>query len=229
MTTTSLCNQSLGELVTEEPARAAVFERLGLDYCCHGRRSLAEACASKGLDAETVAAQVEQATGAPASWRGGSLTDLAAHVVATHHRYLWDELPLLDALSAKVARVHGERHPELRDTRALVGAFRADLEQHMRKEELVLFPAIERLEQGVRDFPFGSISNPIGMMEAEHERDGAILEQLRARTDGYTVPADACASYRTLYERLGRLERDTHEHIHLENNVLFPGAASLHS
>ena len=161
------------------------------------------------------------------TWTTLDATSLAAHVVATHHTYLWEELPLLDALATKVHSVHVGRHPELDEVADLVTALRDDLEPHMLKEERVLFPAIAALAAGQREFPFGSVANPIRMMVAEHDRAGELLTRLRAVTTNYSVPPDACASYRSLYERLAAVEADTHVHIHKENHVLFPAALRL--
>jgi regulator of cell morphogenesis and NO signaling len=147
--------------------------------------------------------------------------------VGTHHRYLHEELPLLDDLAAKVLGVHGERHPELAEVHLLVGHLRADIEPHLLREEHVLFPAIEVLVGGGHDFPFGSIANPIRMMTTEHDRDGKALRALREATSDYAVPADACASYRSLYERLEALELDTHLHILKENHTLFPAVLAI--
>lgn len=225
----TLTARNLGDLVAELPARAAVFDRLGLDYCCHGQRPLAEACAEAGLDPAEVAAALDP----PAAPQTGSSASrlapaaLADHIEATHHSYLHAELPELTALAAKVLDVHGERHPELAEVRRLVGDLHADLEPHMLKEERVLFPAIRALVGGTRDFPFGSVRNPISVMMAEHDRAGELLAQLRGATSGYVVPDDGCASYRSLYARLEQLEADTHLHIHLENNVVFPAAIAL--
>ena len=148
--------------------------------------------------------------------------------MATHHGYLREELPLLGALAAKVESVHAARHPELTEVRALVDALRADLEPHLDKEERVLFPAIRALiYDGRRDFPFGPMANPVRMLTIEHDRAGELLDALRRATSGYAVPGDACASYRSLCERLAELEHDTHVHVHKENNVLFPAALAL--
>jgi regulator of cell morphogenesis and NO signaling len=216
---------TLADLVADQPARAEVLDRLGLDYCCHGQRPLGDAARDAGLQVETVLRALDVPDG-PVSdgWQQLGLADLAAHVVETHHHYLWVEMPRLEELATKVASVHGDRHPEVAVVRELVGALRADLEPHMTKEERVLFPAIGLLETGAHEFPFGHIANPVRMMCSEHEHAGALLEQLRTTTSGYRVPADGCASYRSLYERLVRLEADTHLHIHKENNVLFPAA-----
>ena len=221
-------DSSLGNLVVENPAAARVLERFGLDYCCHGDRTLGDACAAAGLDAGTVAAELGAApsVGTP-RWSTLDAPALARDIVDTHHRYLHEELPLLDALAAKVLSVHGERHPELGEVRRLVAALRADLEPHLAKEERILFPAIEALAAGRTEFAFGTVANPIRMMSSEHDRAGDLLAALRRVTGDYAVPPDGCASYRSLYERLAALEADTHLHIHKENNVLFPAALRI--
>ncbi len=224
-----LTARSLGDLVTEVPARAEVFDRFGLDYCCHGQRPLAEACAEAGLDPSRVAAAIDAAGGPAARGTDHPVAPaaLADHIEATHHVYLHAELPALTALAGKVFDVHGERHPELAEVRRLVDEIRAELDPHLMKEERILFPAIRALVAGERSFPFGTVRNPIRMMAAEHDQAGELLAQLRSVTGGYAVPDDACASYRSLYARLEHLETDTHRHIHLENNVLFPAAIAI--
>ncbi len=219
---------TLGDLVVANPAAARLLDTLGLDYCCHGDRSLAAACDAAGLDVAVVdAALADLDTEGDTTWATLDAPALAAHIVDTHHRYLHAELPLLEALAAKVVTVHGERHPELTDVHRQVAELRADLEPHLMKEERVLFPAIEALATGPAEFPFGSVANPIRVMLMEHDRAGELLVELRAAAGGYAVPDDACASYRALYERLEALELDTHQHIHKENHVLFPAALRL--
>jgi len=226
MTTTT--DQTLGDLVTARPAAARILERHGLDYCCGGDRPLTEACDAAGVAVGDVVADLDElAPGDPEAWAALPPPGLAADIVATHHAYLHEELPLLDALADKVLRVHGDRHPELAEVRRLVAELAADLVPHLLKEERVLFPAIALLAEGHRDFPFGSIAAPITMMLAEHDRAGELLAALRAATGAYRPPADACASYRSLYERLDALEADTHLHVHKENNVLFPAVLRL--
>ena len=223
---TVLTTSTLGDLVANAPARAAVLDRLGLDYCCHGQRSLDDACTAAGLDATTVAASLDLVSATPATEHPSEPAQLTEHIEATHHAYLHAELPELVALAAKVASVHAERHPELGEVGVLVNELAADLEPHMLKEERILFPAIRALLAGTRAFPFGTVRNPIAMMSIEHDRAGDLLAALRAATVGYRVPDDGCASYRALYERLAHMEADTHLHIHLENNVLFPAAVA---
>jgi regulator of cell morphogenesis and NO signaling len=221
-------DQTLGDLVAANASAARVLDALGLDFCCHGDRTLAEACATAGIDADVVARRLDDLdVGGDTAWTSLDAPSLAAHIVETHHRYLHEELPLLDALADKVLSVHGERHPELNDVRRLVSEVSADLEPHLMKEERVLFPAIAALADGRSDFAFGPIANPISMMGIEHDRAGDLLAELRAVTRGHVVPDDACASYRSLYERLAALEADTHLHIHKENHVLFPAALRL--
>jgi regulator of cell morphogenesis and NO signaling len=219
---------TLGDVVAANPAAARILDRFGLDFCCNGNRTLDAACADAGIDralveAELTALDVE----GDSSWRDLDTGALAVHIVETHHAYLHDELPLLEALAVKVLDVHGERHPELAEVRRYVGELRADLEPHLLKEERILFPAIAALAEGHRDFAFGSIDDPIRMMTMDHDRDGELLRALRATTKEYAVPGDACASYRSLYERLEALEADTHLHILKENHTLFPVALAL--
>ena len=219
----------LGDLVAEAPARAAVLDRFSIDYCCHGQRTLAEACAADGVDVVEVITALDAAP--VASIRADHPTEpraLADHIESTHHAYLHAEFPELRALAAKVRDVHGGRHPELVEVAALVEELVADLEPHLAKEERILFPAIRTLVTvPAQQFAFGTIANPIRMMASEHDRAGELLAQLRLTAGDYDVPDDACGSYRSLYERLAHLEADTHRHIHLENNVLFPAALAL--
>lgn len=224
----------LADLAAGNPAWARVLDRYGLDYCCRGERTLAAACAQAGLDVEAVAAELAAtepegpaSTGDDPGWTRLDAVALARHIVDTHHRYLDAELEPLQDLAAKVREVHGERHPELASIAAVLTALREDLVPHLRKEERILFPAIEAAAAGRREFPFGPIGNPIRVMRAEHDRAGDLLAELRRLSGGYRVPDDACASYRSLYARLEQLEHDTHLHILKENHRLFPLAEAL--
>jgi regulator of cell morphogenesis and NO signaling len=219
---------TLGEIVAANPAAARTLDRLGLDYCCHGDRRLAEACAAAGLDPAAVAAELEALpVEGDRTWTGLEPPALVDHIVTTHHRYLEAELPLLDALAAKVLTVHGRRHPELSQIRVLVDAIRRELEPHLRDEEEILFPAVQRWSAGGRDFPFGSLPELVKTMEVEHDQAGDLLAALRRATAAYRVPADACASYRSLFERLEALELDIHLHVHKENHALFPAVLRM--
>jgi regulator of cell morphogenesis and NO signaling len=230
MTTIDL-DVTLGDLVTMHPELARELEQRHLDYCCGGGVTLADACATAGLDATRVVDELAAAADQPSvpEWSTLGASALAAHIVATHHRYLWDELPRLDALAVKVLSVHGERHLELATILETLRALRADLEPHLVKEERVLFPMITQLDRGdaPASFHCGSIENPIAVMLAEHDAAGELLDRLRELTGDYTPPADACASYTALFEGLRRLEEDTHEHVHKENHRLFPLAVEL--
>ena len=216
----------LADLVTADPSLARELERRGLDYCCGGRRTLADACVTRGLDADAVAQELVAASGwqPVEAWTTMDALQLVDHIEASHHRYLWEELPRLTALMDKVRGVHGRRHPELQEVARCLEELRADLEPHMLKEERVLFPMIRELATAGSPpaFACGSIRNPISVMMAEHDRAGELLERLRQLTDEYEPPADACSSYNALYVGLAELEADTHLHIHKENNVLFP-------
>lgn len=217
---------TLAAAVDAFPALAREFERRGLDYCCGGGRTLGEACEQIGLDPEATIADMSSATAATdaAAWTSMSADELVDHLEATHHRYLWDEMPRVAALVEKILGVHGERHPELNDVAECFGRVCADLGPHMLKEERMLFPMIRELATSAEapSFHCGSLRNPISVMLSEHDAVGDLLATLRQLTDGYTPPADGCGSYVACYAALAELEADTHLHIHKENNVLFP-------
>lgn len=220
---------AVGELVAQRPARARVFEELGIDYCCGGKRPLKEVCEEEGLDVARVADRLEKAEASASDevdWNSRSMSELADHIERTHHAYLKAELPRLSALVAKVAGRHGPNHPELSLFARVFEGVRAELEAHMTKEEQILFPAIRRLEADPDGSAFSgeSLAGPIQVMEHEHDSAGEALARMRELTDDYAVPADACNSYRAMLHDLERLEEDMHAHIHKENNILFPRA-----
>lgn len=223
-------SMTLGEIVTRRPVLAAELERRGLDYCCHGDRTLTDAALEAGLDARTVADELSAvAVDAPAAaWASLGPSELVEHIDAVHHRYLWAELPRVTALVDKIASVHGERHPELFEVQRLYGELRADLEPHLTREEQELFPRIEQLA-GASDpssVSTRAFAAQIETLADEHETVGALLEELRRVTSGYSVPPDGCASYAACYRALADLEADTHLHVHKENNLLFPAVRS---
>jgi regulator of cell morphogenesis and NO signaling len=230
-------DRSIGDLAGERLGRIEVLERHGIDYCCGGPATLAEACRKAGCEPRDVVADLErsdrEATSAPAAatrdWRAASLTDLTDHIVAEHHAFMKRELPRLGDLLAKVLAAHGERHPELRDVARVYRGLRDEIEAHLGKEEQVLFPLIQQMERTgeAGRAHCGSVENPIAVMEREHASAGEALATLRRLTGGYAMPADGCATYRALLEGLAAMERDLHEHIHKENNILHPRAARL--
>jgi regulator of cell morphogenesis and NO signaling len=231
-----LDDRTLAELVIAHPGAARALERHGLDYCCHGDRSLGDACRTAGLDPEMVASELsmgELSTGElaadPAPWAHLGVAALVDHVEAVHHQFLWEELPRVGELVAKVVGVHGERHPELEQVATRFEMLRADLEPHLVKEEQVLFPMIRQLANATTrpTFHCGRISNPISVMMREHDTAGEILARLRRLTSDYQPPADGCASYTALYEGLAGLVADTHLHVHKENNLLFPMVVTM--
>lgn len=218
------------DFIAEDVRHTVIFEELGIDSCCGGHRTLAEACAEKGIDPEPVLQQLQagspEETGpAPAEMEGmnGSLAEAVEHLLATHHPYLKEALPRLAALLDKVIDAHAARHPELNTVRELFTELRADLEPHLMKEEQVLFPIIKVLESsGGGEFHCGSVQNPIRVMQAEHEQALTLFEKIRAATHNFKMPEDGCESYRLLLTGLDELEIDTRLHIKKENEILFP-------
>lgn len=215
-----------------------VFEKLGIDYCCGGKRSLEDVCREKGLDSTSVQDQLDQAyKGAHVEdrdWATAPLTDLIRYIVETHHGFLRRELPSIEARLEKVYRVYNQRYgPALIGLPEVFAGLRAELELHMRKEETMLFPAIAAYEsvanagQALPAPPFGTVHNPIHVMEAEHESAGLALTRIREITKNFAVPTYACVTYRALMTGLEEFERDLHMHVHLENNILFPRAEQL--
>jgi regulator of cell morphogenesis and NO signaling len=221
-------NTTVAELSTRIPHATRVFEKLGIDYCCGGAQRLAEACARSSLEVGEVVRELEEAnTPARELPKEDSIVELVDHIINTHHAFTRSELARLGALADKVLRVHGARHPELARLRELVVELANELLPHMIKEERVLFPYLVALETGApTHVPFASAEAPMRVMRRDHELVGQLLRAIRAETRDFEPPPDACASYRELFEALHDLEADVHEHVHLENNVLFPLALS---
>ncbi len=226
-------NSSVGNWVATHPQTSRVFEALQIDYCCGGGTSLEQACWDRGLDPKQVVLQLEQSLvdeePPTQDWSHAPLADLCDHIEQTHHAYLKVELPRLTKIVAKVVDAHGTTHPELAMVQEVFATLRAELEPHMLKEEQVLFPAIRQLEQSADDpsFPFGTVANPIRMMEQEHDDAGFALSRLHTLTRDYQVPEGACNTYRAMLAGLRHLERDMHRHVHKENSILFPRAIEL--
>lgn len=224
------------EFVVRDFRAAAIFERHGIDFCCKGGVSLETACAEKGLDPALLYRELEGLAPADETqerYDDWELDALVGHIVSKHHRYVRSTIPILRKHTAKVASVHGERHPEVLEIGRLFEAVADEMHSHMFKEEMMLFPYINALASARRNgapapvAPFGTVANPIRMMEAEHSSAGGAMERIRALSSGYEPPADACTTYRVSYEELRQFELDLHTHVHLENNILFPGAVAL--
>ena len=224
----------VGSIVTKWPAASRVFEQVGIDYCCGGKIPLDQACRKQGIDPQPILAALEQLATATrcepvVNAIALTLTALADHIEATHHAYLRTELPRLSALTTKVAAVHGDKDLRLVQIRDTLAALAVEMTSHMLKEEQILFPMIRALDatQSAPAFHCGSLANPIGRMELEHDQAGAALARLRVLTDGFSPPDWACNTYRAMLDALAQLEQDLHQHVHKENNVLFPRAIEL--
>ena len=223
-------SMTLSELVTADPRRARVLERFALDYCCHWQRLLSDAVAEAGLDVAEVSAALDLAGAVPAASAAAASTGnaaLAHEIVDIHHAYLWAEMPRMLALVDKVVTVHGGRHPELAQVQTAFTQVVADLDPHMAREERVVFPAISRMEKTQLPAASGPIAESIAALRAEHDVVGDLFKQIRSTTGDYTVPDDACNSYRAMLVGLEEMELDLHEHIHKENNILFPHVEEL--
>lgn len=230
------------DLAGRYPQTKLVFEQHGIDYCCGGGKCLADVANEHGLklpaliDAlgKTFRAEPGKAEATDKDWYAAPLGELVSHIVETHHGYMKTALPRLSSLVPKVLKAHATLHGDvLRQVQDLFKTLEVELSSHLRKEEQVLFPYIVAVEAHVREgapkpqAPFGSVRNPIRHMEHEHESAGEFLAKLREVTNNYTLPPDACPTFTAMYEKLQRMEADLHQHIHLENNILFPRAIEL--
>lgn len=234
----NLTTKTVREIALEMPLTTKVFENYKIDYCCGGHRNFNEACELAGADADKVLREISEVVETPGEigldWvNQASLSRLIEYILDKHHVFTRDEITNLSPLMEKVANRHGETHAELYALGQLFAELCEDLGPHLLKEEQVLFPYISELENYKNDRAkvpvscFGSVKNPVGMMMREHDTAGDILKKMRAVTDDYKIPDGACPSYTALYTRLEAFEKDLHQHIHLENNVLFPKAVEL--
>jgi len=224
---------TIAAVAAQSPATIRVFQRHGIDFCCGGKRPLADVCTEKGLDFTSLArelrAAAEERNGEP-DWTRARFNTLVAHILVTYHEALREELPRLMMMADKVARVHGDLHPETREVRSVLAGFVAELERHMIVEEDEVFPRILAIERDParRGEDQAALADRLAALEHEHQTAGGELAELRALTSDYTPPAGACNTYRGLYWGLGELERTMHRHVHLENNILFPRALAVH-
>jgi regulator of cell morphogenesis and NO signaling len=227
-------NQTVGELVAADYRKAEVFKRHGIDFCCGGGRTVGVACAKKGVAVDQIEEELvnaEHKDGATEvlpfdSWDPRKLVD---YILYAHHSYVRDNIPLLREFTTKLARVHGHANPELVEIKSIFDDLATELEEHMVKEEEVLFPFIKQSPAVAATPAFGAIENPIRMMEDEHERAGAAMAEIRRLSDNYSPPDHACTTYRVTYAKLEEFETDLHKHVHLENNILFPKALAAFS
>jgi len=228
---------TIGEIVAKDYRKAQVFKKFGIDFCCGGKKKVSEVCSKKGIDINDVKrelAVMDEAQGTPSqNYQSWELDFMCDYIVSTHHKYVKDTIPFLLEMSAKVARVHGDAHPEVIVAAEAFAGVAADLSHHLQKEEQILFPYIKQLvnarkaNTALPAAAFGQVANPIQVMEAEHEHAGEDLSEIRAVTNDFAVPEDACTSYRILFKMFQEFEADLHQHVHLENNILFPKAIEL--
>ena len=229
--------QTVREIALEQPTSIRVFEHYGIDYCCGGRKPLAEACAASNLEVAAVVAALEAATkgSVPTTedWLHASLEELSEHILTAHHAYVKSELPRLAVLSQKVVRRHGDTQAELVLIQTKLAQLGEELSQHLAKEEVILFPYVVKLERASLNggaMPhgcFGAVANPIAMMTAEHDSASTLMTEIRDLSHHFTTPVGACPTYCAFYNGLREFEQDLHQHIYLENNILFPRAIQV--
>lgn len=230
-------HQTIGEIVAQDYRAASIFKRHGIDFCCGGKRSVADACTEKGLDLAILEQELSELNQQPSplqmSYQGWSADFLTDYIVNRHHVYVRKTIPEITAYAEKVAKVHGKRHPKTIEIFYHWKALAAELESHLLKEENILFPYINKIAQTNDNQtimpPFGTVQNPVHMMEIEHDDAGELMHTIRVLSSNFAPPEDACTTYRVLFSMLEEFENDLHEHIHLENNVLFPKAIELES
>lgn len=232
----NLKEKTVAELVSENIKTAHVFKKYGIDFCCGGGVSVAKACEKKGVDIDALSADIAAIgnnTVASQNFNAWELNFLSDYIINTHHVYVSENIPLILQYAEKVARVHGDASPELHRILDLFGMVAAELQSHMQKEEQILFPYIQQIVQSKKTGsalnmpPFGSAKNPIRMMEMEHEMAGDLLKEIAELSNHYTTPDWACNTYKALFAKLEEFEDDLHQHVHLENNILFPKAIQM--
>lgn len=225
------------DIALSHPAARHVLEDAGVDYCCGGGKSLQEACLHADVPAEEILKRLrensKQVQAGEENWASAPLCDLTRHIREKHHRYVRGAIDGVQPLLDKVKTKHGENHPELAKIQILFGEVSREMTMHMRKEEQVLFPYIDAVEDAagrnaaVEPPFFQTVRNPIQAMMKEHDAAGELVRQIREASSDYSAPPEACTSYKTLYQELRDFEADLHQHVHLENNILFPRAVEL--
>ena len=228
---------TVGELVAGDFRTAAVFSKYGIDFCCKGNRTLDEVCEKKGLDAHAIQdelnAVLESKSDNNIDFKSWPIDLLIDYIEKTHHRYVEEKSTALLFYLDKLCKVHGQRHPELFEIALHFKICAGELAQHMKKEELILFPFVKKMYYALRDNTnieqphFGTVDNPIAMMQDEHENEGERFRKIAQLTNDYNPPADACETYKVTFAMLKEFEQDLHKHIHLENNIVFPKAKAM--
>lgn len=225
--------ERIGEVVARNFQTARVFEELGLDFCCGGKKSIDKACEEKGLDENIVIerlSKLEETNSVSSHYNDWDIGFLSDYIINNHHSYVINSIPSIEHHLEKVIAAHGAKHPEVAKVNEIFLNIKKELMNHMAKEEMMLFPYIKKLNTAignsqVLDTPvFGSVSNPITVMEKEHQHAGDGIEEIKKLTNNYTPPKSACGTFKVLYNELKDFEKDLHIHVHLENNILFPKA-----
>jgi regulator of cell morphogenesis and NO signaling len=232
---TTIDNKTVADVVSENIKTAHVFKKYGIDFCCGGGITIDKACEKKNLDYSQLKEELLKVDDAPKAYNYNSwkLDFLIDHILNIHHAYVEESIPLILQYSNRVAEVHGHHYTEVLKINTLFNEAANELASHMKKEENILFPYIKSLlqteiaKEPLNSPSFGSINNPITMMEMEHEAVGDIFKEIARLTNNYTPPEDACNTFRALYAKLDEFEQDLHQHIHLENNILHPKAKQL--
>lgn len=231
-----LASKTVADLVTENIKTAHVFKKYGIDFCCGGGISIEKACTKAGVDYELLAndlLNVDSSVSRASNYNSWELDFLTDHIINVHHSYVGENIPLLLQYADRVAQVHSHYYSELLEIQELVKEIAGELSAHMKKEELILFPFIKKMVEakknasGLPEAHFGTVDNPIKMMEVEHEDAGELLRKIAKLSNNYTPPQGACNTYRAFYAKLDEFEQDLHQHIHLENNILFPKSLQL--
>ncbi|MDT0688961.1 iron-sulfur cluster repair di-iron protein [Salegentibacter sp. F188] len=232
----TLETKTVADLVTENIKTAHIFKKYGIDFCCGGGISIQKACEKANInytDLERDLLNVDNTNSRATNYNSWELDFLTDHIINVHHSYVEENIPLLIQYAARVNKVHGHHYTELEEIQQLFSLVATELGGHLRKEELILFPFIKKMVKAKKEgsaLPeahFGTVVNPIKMMEAEHEEAGELLRKISVLSNNYTPPQGACNTYRAFYAKLEEFEQDLHQHVHLENNILFPKALQL--
>jgi len=228
--------ETIGQIAVKDLRKAEVFKKYGIDFCCGGKKTLRQVCAEKGIDATRIEQELQHIHQQPKPSRNAynewEIDFLSDYIVNMHHSYVRKYLPELQTYAEKVAIVHGDRHPELLEIRELIQLIKEELSAHLEEEEQVLFTCIKKITKAKRyGEPLPTQTNDlttlISALEKDHDVVGRAFEKISVLSDGYTIPANACASYTLFYKMLQEFEEDLHMHIHLENNILFPKAIEM--